>query len=68
MKVTRKNDDGSPGEVLLPDTNLNRGEVRTVRKPGPVLIWATEGKNLQIELNGKRYPMPFEGYNRAQIN
>ncbi len=68
IKVTRKNADGSPGEVLLPDTNLARGETRTVRKPGPILIWATEGKNLQIEISGKRYPMPFEGYNRAQIN
>ncbi|MCF7687463.1 MAG: helix-turn-helix domain-containing protein [Cephaloticoccus sp.] len=68
VKVTRKNDDGSPGEVLLPDTTLAKGEIRTVRKPGPILIWATEGKNLQIEISGKRYPMPFEGYNRAQIN
>ena len=68
VKVTLKNTDGTPGEVLLPDTNLARGEVRTVSKPGPILIWATEGKNLQIEISGKRYPMPFEGYNRAQIN
>lgn len=68
VKVTLRNADGSAGEVLLPDTTLNRGEVRNVRKPGPILIWASEGKNLQIELNGKRYPMPFEGYNRAQIN
>ncbi|MCB1103585.1 MAG: helix-turn-helix domain-containing protein [Opitutaceae bacterium] len=68
VKVTARNADGSAGEVLLPDTNMARGEIRTVRKPGPILIWASEGKNLQIELNGKRYPMPFEGYNRAQIN
>lgn len=68
VKVTRRNADGSAGEVILPDTNLNRGEVRHVPKPGPVLIWASEGKNLQVEINGKRYPMPFEGYNRAQIN
>ncbi len=68
VKVTRRNADGSAGEVILPDTTLNRGEVRHVSKPGPVLIWASEGKNLQVEINGKRYPMPFEGYNRAQIN
>lgn len=68
VKVTARNADGSAGEVLLPDTNMARGEIRNVRKPGPILIWASEGKNLQIELNGKRYPMPFEGYNRAQIN
>lgn len=68
VKVTLKNEDGSPGEVLFPDTTLVSGEVRTIPKPGPILIWATEGKNLQIEIKGKRYPMPFEGYNRAQIN
>lgn len=68
VKVTTRNADGSAGEVLLPDTTMARGEIRNVRKPGPILIWASEGKNLQIELNGKRYPMPFEGYNRAQIN
>ncbi|MCC6415303.1 MAG: helix-turn-helix domain-containing protein [Opitutaceae bacterium] len=68
VKVTARNADGSAGEVLLPDTNLARGETRAVRKPGAILIWASEGRNLQIEINGKRYPMPFEGYNRAQIN
>lgn len=68
VKVTRRNADGSAGEVLLPDTTLVRGEVRRVPKPGPILIWASEGKNLQVEINDKRYPMPFEGYNRAQIN
>jgi len=68
VKVTLKNEDGSPGEVLFPDTTLVSGETRTIPKPGPILIWATEGKNLQIEIKGKRYPMPFEGYNRAQIN
>lgn len=68
VKVTLRNADGSAGDVILPDTTLVRGEVRNVPKPGPVLIWASEGKNLQVEVNGKRYPMPFEGYNRAQIN
>lgn len=68
VKVTTKNEDGSPGEVIFPDTTLAAGEIRTIAKPGPILIWATEGKNLQIEIKGKRYPMPFEGYNRAQIN
>jgi cytoskeleton protein RodZ len=68
VKVTLKNEDGSPGEVLFPETTLVSGEVRTIPKPGPILIWATEGKSLQIEIKGKRYPMPFEGYNRAQIN
>ncbi len=68
VKVTLKNEDGSPGDVLFPETTLVSGEVRTIPKPGPILIWATEGKSLQIEIKGKRYPMPFEGYNRAQIN
>jgi cytoskeletal protein RodZ len=68
VKVTKRNPDGSAGDVIMPDTTLVRGEVRNLPNPGPALIWASEGKNLQIEINGKRYPMPFEGYNRAQIN
>ena len=37
-------------------------------KRGAIYITASAGKNLEIEINGKRYPMPFEGYDRAKIN
>lgn len=58
--------DGS--RVLLPDTTLVRGQTETVAKTEPIYIYASAGKNLQIEIKGKRYPMPFDGYDRAKIN
>lgn len=56
------------GRVLLADTTLVRGQTETVVKTEPIYIYASAGKNLQIEIKGKRYPMPFEGYDRAKIN
>lgn len=55
------------GSVLLPDTTLVRGQSQTVPKPGPIYITYTAGKNLEVEVSGKRYPMPTPGYDRAQI-
>ena len=47
---------------------LARGQTQVVPKRGAIYITASAGKNLEIEINGKRYPMPFEGYDRAKIN
>lgn len=47
---------------------LARGQTQVVPKRGALYITASAGKNLEIEINGKRYPMPFEGYDRAKIN
>lgn len=55
------------GQVLLPDMTLNRGQSQTVSKPGPIYIRYSAGRNLEVEVNGKRYPMPTEGMDRAQI-
>lgn len=55
------------GRVLLPDTTLNAGQTQVVSKPGPIYITYSAGKNLQVEVGGKRYPMPTEGWDRAQI-
>lgn len=55
------------GQVLLPDTTMTRGQTLTVPKPGPIYITYTAGKNLEVEVAGRRYPMPTDGYDRAQI-
>lgn len=47
---------------------LARGQSQIVPKRGALYITASAGKNLEIEINGKRYPMPFDGYDRAKIN
>lgn len=57
----------SDGHVLLPDTTMTRGQTLTVPKPGPIYITYTAGKNLEVEVGGRRYPMPTDGYDRAQI-
>jgi transcriptional regulator with XRE-family HTH domain len=44
--------------VLLPDTTLERGQRLVVPRPGPVLIQADVGANVQFEVNGRRYAMP----------
>lgn len=55
------------GRVLLPETTLVRGQSQVVPKPGPIYITYSAGKNLEVEVNGKRYPMPTEGWDKAQI-
>ncbi len=55
------------GRVLLPETTLVRGQSQVVPKPGPIYISYSAGKNLEVEVNGKRYPMPTEGWDKAQI-
>lgn len=55
------------GRVLLPDVTLNRGQSRTVSKSGPIYIRYSAGRNLEVEVNGKRYPMPTDGMDRAMI-
>jgi cytoskeleton protein RodZ len=65
VRVEVKTADGL--RVLLPSTTLVRGQTQVVPKPGPIYIQYTAGKNLEVEVNGKRYPMPTPGYDTAQI-
>ena len=56
------------GRVLLPETTLVRGQTQVVPKPGPIYIRYSLGKNLEVEIDGRRYPMPpGNGPDRAQI-
>ena len=58
VHVEQKNFDGSVGAVVLPETTLVRGETRVIPRRGAVYISADASQNLNIEINGKRYPMP----------
>jgi transcriptional regulator with XRE-family HTH domain len=64
--VRVKVESADDGRVLLPETTLVRGQNQVVAKPGTIYITYSDGKNLEVEVNGKRYPMPATG-NRAQI-
>lgn len=55
------------GSTILPETTLMRGQSQTIPRPGPLFVSYTVGKNLAVEVNGKRYGMPTEGRDRARI-
>jgi cytoskeletal protein RodZ len=56
------------GRVILPATTLRRGQSQIVAKPGPIYIRYSLAKNLEVEIDGKRYPMPAgNGPDRAEI-
>ena len=63
--VRVKVESADDGRVLLPETTLMRGQNQIVAKPGTIYITYSDGRNLEVEVNGKRYPMPAG--NRAQI-
>jgi cytoskeleton protein RodZ len=50
-----KNEDNSYGDVLLPATNLVKGETATFSKPGPVYIYASAQENIRIDFSGKQF-------------
>jgi cytoskeletal protein RodZ len=57
------------GRVLLPETTLVRGQTQVVPKPGRIYIKYSQGKNLEVEIDGTRHPMPAgEGPARAAVN
>ena len=47
---------------------LARGETRTLPKQGKLLITVEAGKNLRMEVNGRNYPVPLEGYGRFALD
>jgi cytoskeleton protein RodZ len=56
------------GRVLLPETTLMRGQTQVVPKPGSIYIKYSLGRNLEVEIDGKRHSMPpGTGPDRAQI-
>lgn len=55
------------GSTILPETTLMRGQSQTIPRPGPLFVSYTVGRNLAVEVNGKRYGMPTEGRDRARI-
>lgn len=56
------------GTVLLNNVSLARGEAKSVKKLGKLLITVEAGKNLRMEVNGKNYPVPIDGYGRFALD
>ena len=53
---------------VLFDGALARGETRTFRKAGKLLVTTEKGSNLRMEVNGRNYPVPLDGYGRFALD
>lgn len=56
------------GAVPLFNGALARGETKSFKKQGKLLITVEAGKNLRMEVNGRAYPVPLEGYGRFALD
>ena len=55
------------GAVLF-NGAIARGETKSLKKQGKLLITVESGKNLRMEVNGRNYPVPLEGYGRFALD
>ena len=67
VQVNLRNADGTDGAVVLANTELRAGDSRVVPWNTALNLTATEGANLQLEVNGNRLGVGFTGYNRAWL-
>lgn len=54
--------------MVLFNGALARGESKSLRKQGKLLITVESGKNLRMEVNGRNYPVPLDGYGRFALD
>lgn len=54
--------------AVLFNASLARGETKTFKKLGKLLITVEAGKNLRMEVNGRSYPVPVDGYGRFALD
>jgi cytoskeleton protein RodZ len=55
-------------QAVLFNGTLSRSEVKSVKKQGKLLITVEAGKNLRMEVNGRAYPVPIDGYGRFALD
>ncbi len=67
VQVNEANADGTSGALILPNTELRANDSRVVPWKGPLLITASEGANLQLEVNGNRIGVGFTGYKQGLL-
>lgn len=47
---------------------LARGEAKSFKKKGKLLVTVSPGKNLRMEVNGRSYPVPIDGYGQFALD
>ena len=54
--------------AILFNGSLARAETKSFKKQGKLLITVEAGKNLRMEVNGRNYPVPLDGYGRFALD
>jgi transcriptional regulator with XRE-family HTH domain len=54
--------------VTLFNGTLAKGEAKSIKKQGKLLITVEAGKNLRMEVNGRSYQVPLDGYGRFALD
>jgi cytoskeleton protein RodZ len=54
--------------AVLYNGALTKGEAKSFKKQGKLLITVEAGKNLRMEVNGRNYPVPLDGYGRFALD
>ena len=67
VQVNLRNADGTDGAVVLANAELRAGESRVVPWNAALNLTASEGANLQLEVNGNRVGVGFTGYRQGWI-
>lgn len=54
--------------AIVFNASLARGESKTFKKLGKLLITVEAGKNIRMEVNGRNYTVPVDGYGRFALD
>jgi cytoskeleton protein RodZ len=54
--------------IVLFNGSLARGEAKSINKQGKLRITVEAGKNLRMEVNGRSYPVPLDGYGQFDLD
>ena len=66
VRVAHRIGEDTDGEEIFKGT-LNKGQAQVIPWTGPQNVWASAGEHVQIEYNGRRWPLPFTGYNHGHM-
>ena len=66
LRVTNRIGDDTDGEEIFKGT-LSKGQSQVIPWSGPQNVWSSAGENVQLEFNGKRFPLGFTGYGHGHM-
>lgn len=66
VRVTHRVGADGDGDEIFKGT-LSKGQSQVIPWTGPQNVWASAGENVQLEFNGRRFPVGFTGYGHGHM-